>query len=496
MKHYDIAVIGGGSGLVVADNAVRQGRTCAIIERAKFGGTCLNRGCIPSKMLVYPADFIRQTQQASRIGLDIKPVGVNFPEISARVFAEIGKNVELEEGLKLIENLAVYKGTARFTTPHTLAVDLGGGKDEEISADAFVIATGGRTFIPPVEGLETAGYVASETFFGEKFPKKPYESLLILGGGAIGAEFAHIFSAFGTKVTIIEMKPRLLATEEEEVSAFVSRQFERDGIRVLANHRVVSAHRTDTGKGLTIESIATGEMTTLEAQEIFVASGIRSNADTIDLGKANVAIDPRGYIVTDEYLRTSQPHIYAIGDANGKFQFRHKANYEAGILSHNLFSGEDLQRARYDSVPWAIYTHPQVAHVGMTEKEAKAAGHRVMVGMNTYAEIAGGIAMGYAPGDKDNGFVKLIVCEQHKILGAHVVGPYAALLLQPFVYMMNAVQPGNVASLPMVPANDATSARTLCPETGSYTPMFNSMVIHPSLNELTAWVIEKLRWSD
>ncbi len=380
-----------------------------------------------------------------------------------------------------------------------MRIALGNGETEDIEADRFVVAAGARSFVPPIEGLEETGYVVSETFFGDKFPKKPWGSLLIMGGGAIGAEFAHIFSSLGTRVTIIEMKPRLLSTEEEEISAFVQKQFIRDGIRVVTNSRVVSAHKTSGGKALTVEDMQTGERTTHEGEEVFLSSGVRSNADLLHLGNAGVTVDKRGWIQTDEYLQTSQPHIFAIGDINGKYQFRHKANYEAEILSHNLFGGHPKKKAVYDTVPWAIFTHPQVAHVGMTEQQALEKGLRIMVGRNTYGNVAGGIAFGYDKKDEDNGFVKVIAGEDKKILGAHIAGPYAAMLVQPFVYLMNAGQTC-IASAMHADTDDPDGAQrqmgTVCPETGTYIPIFDSMVIHPSLNELTAWALERMQWVD
>ena len=208
---------------------------------------------------------------------------------------------------------------------------------EEIQSDLIIIATGAESFIPPIKDIENTGYVTSETFFGDKFPEKPWSSLIIVGGGAIGAEFAHIFSAFGTRVTIIEMKPRILSAEEEEISSVVTTEFENNGISVLTNNKVIASGRKGNSKTLTVEDTLTGERRLIEADEIFIASGVRSNTDTLKINNTDVQIDERGWIITNEYLETSQKGIYAIGDINGKYQFRHKANYEAEILIENLF---------------------------------------------------------------------------------------------------------------------------------------------------------------
>ncbi len=497
MKKYDIAVIGSGAGLMVMEAALQQGLSCAIVEHSAFGGTCLNKGCIPSKMLVYPADLIREAERAARIGLHFKPPEIDFDNIAGRMWAQIGKHRQIEESLAGIPHLGVYKGTGEFTGPHTLRVKpTAGGPAEEFSADRFVIAAGARTRLPPVEGLEETGYVIAETFFGERFPKKPWKSLIILGGGAVGAEFAHIFSAYGTQVSIVDMAPLLLPLEEEEVSRFVMDSFRKSGIRVLTGSAAVRAAPTANGKALTLRDASSGKETTLEAEEIFVAAGVMSNGDLLRLDQAGVRTDSRGWIQTDAFLRTNAPNIYALGDINGKYQFRHKANYEAGILSRNLFTGSHIP-ASYDSVPWAVFTHPQVAHAGLTEREAQALGIEYYVGRNHYSEIASGISMAYTPGSDEDGFVKLLADKDRQLIGIHVVGYQAAALLQPFVYMMNtgyrcSEAPGALDSQ----ENLCRCMDMIRPLVGVFETVERSMVIHPSLAELTAWALGRIDWSD
>jgi dihydrolipoamide dehydrogenase len=487
MKTYDIAVVGTGSGLAVVEAALSAGLSCAVVEREKFGGTCLTKGCIPSKMLVYPADLIREAGDAGRIGLSFERPEIDWARISDRLWRQIGHTKAIEESLEKAEGLAVYKGTAEFTAPYVMRVTGADGASEEFRAERIVLAAGARSFVPPVEGLEEAGYLTSETFFGEKYPKAPWKSLVIVGGGAIGAEFAHIFSALGTKVTVVEMKEHIVPTEEEEVSAFVERNFQKNGIDVIAGAKVVRAAAGPAGKTVSIEIAKIGERRTISCEEIFVSSGVRSNADLLNLPAAGIRTDKRGYIETDEYLQTSLPNVYAIGDINGKYQFRHKANYEAAILTGNLFGGI-MKKARYDAVPWAIFTWPQVGHVGITEREAKEKGIRYGVARNRYSSIAGGISMGITQRSADDGFAKIILDRDMKILGAHVVGPYASVLVQPFVYLMN-------AGMPCPDARRAGGFRPDdCPKMGTVDPMTDSMVIHPSMNELTAWAIEDVEW--
>ncbi|MEA4933204.1 MAG: NAD(P)/FAD-dependent oxidoreductase [Lawsonibacter sp.] len=490
MEHFDLVIIGSGAGLMVMEAALEKGLRCALIEKAKIGGTCLTKGCIPSKMLVYPADFIREAEEVKRVGIQIERPKIDWELISKRMWKQIHFHQTIEDRLMGIQNLVLYKGSGTFTGPNSMVITCEGKADEVISGDKFLIAAGARTFVPSVEGLEEAGYVTSETFFGEKFPQKPWESLAIIGGGAISAEFAHIFSAFGTKVTIIVRSGGILNKEEPEIAQLVSRQFVKNGIDLLTNSALVSVRAEGGTKYITTENSETKSRTVVECEEIFVASGVRSNADTLSLERAGVETDKNGWILTNSYLETSREHIWALGDINGKYQFRHKANYEAQILSQNLFSGGEKRDVRYDAVPWAIFTHPQVAHLGMTEKEVQKKRIPYRTAENHYSEVVGGIAMGYRTGGEDNGFVKVILGEDKKILGVHIVGPQAAILLQPFVYLMNAGYQCQKAKQ-LLTAQELEDLRILCPNLGTYAPINNSMVIHPSLNELTAWVFEK-----
>lgn len=495
MKHFDLVIVGSGAGLMVMEAALEKGLRCALIEKAKLGGTCLTKGCIPSKMLVYPADFIREAERASRIGVSVGRPAIDWEVISHRMWAQIDFHKTIEKNLGQLPNLTLYKGTGAFTGPSSMTVLQEDGTEEEITGDKFLLAVGARTSVPPVEGLEEAGYVTSETFFGEKYPKKPWESLVIIGGGSISTEFAHIFSAFGTKVTILVRSGGILNKEEPEVAEFVSRQFTENGIEILTHSTPVSVRAEGGKKYVTVENTATKEQSVLECEEIFMASGTRSNADTLALDKAGVEMDKHGWIVTNGYLETSQPGIWALGDVNGKYQLRHKANFEAQILSQNLFSGESKQEVRYDAVPWAVFTHPQVAHLGLTEQEVQEKGIPYQTAYNHFSEVVGGRAMGYRKRDGDDGFVKVIIGYDKKLLGVHIVGPQAAVLLQPFVYLMNAGYQCQKVRRAMA-AREVDDLRIMYPNLGTYAPINNSMVIHPSLNELTAWVFEKIHIPD
>jgi len=474
MKSYDLVVIGSGAGLLVLEEGLKRGLSCALVERDNIGGTCLNRGCIPSKVVIEPADLIREAERAARIGLRVPKPELDWEVLSRRLWAKIGRHRDMEENLAGTPNLTLYRGTAEFTGERRLRVarNDGSGWTEEFEGGRVVVASGGRTFVPPIPGLEETGYVTTELFFGSKFPGRPWPSLVIIGGGIIAAEFAHAFSAFGTKVTLVEMLPRLLSTEEPEVGALVERVFRRH-MEVLLNSKAVAVRAEGGRKVVTIEDAKTGAKTDVAADEILVAVGRRSNADLLHVEKTGLRTAKGGWIAVNEFLETNVPGIWAIGDATGVYQFRHKANADAYVCAHNLFS--DLKEKRavdYSAVPWAVYTHPQVGHVGMTEAEARAAGQEVLVAVHRYSEIAKGYAMGFEPGDEDDGFVKLVTDKGRRILGAHVVGPQAAILVQPFVYLM--------------------TAGASCPEAGTVLPIEFSMVIHPSLSEVTGWAVENL----
>ncbi len=471
---------------------MEAGANCAIVEQAKFGGTCLNKGCIPTKMLAYPADLLREIEHAKKTGISVSSASVDWETLSGRMWKQIGVNRFVESHLQKAENVTVFKGTGTFTSPSTMTVTMPDGTVEEFEAERFVIAAGARSLVPPIRGIEEAGYVVSESFFGDKFPKTPWKSLVLIGGGPIGVEFAHIFSALGTKVTLVQLTDRLLMPEEESVSEFVKQQFERNGIRVLTSAMAISAEKKGDLKIVTVRDMATKQEFAVEGEEIFLAAGVRTNGDSLGLDKANVETDAKGWIVTNEYLETSQKNIWALGDINGKFQFRHKANFEAEVLAHNLFQSGEKKKVCYQTVPWAIFTNPQVAHVGMTEREAKAAGLKHHTAINHYSDVVGGRKMGFVDGDADDGFVKIIVDDEKKLLGVHIVGPHAAILVQPFVYLMNA----GFKCRQNVEQKDKHAGiaelRMMCPSLGTYEPIANSMVIHPSLNELTAWALDKL----
>lgn len=490
MKEYDLVSIGTGVGLTLANAGLRRGLKVALVEMGKVGGTCLTKGCIPSKVLVYPADVIREAQHAQKVGVYVKIDQIDWKLISTRMWSQIDHGKQMEQGLKHVPGLDFYQGVGAFTGDYQMVIDLG-NQTEEITSEKFIIASGARSLIPPIKGLEEMGYITNESFFDAKFPKKPWKSLAIIGGGIIAAEFAHVFSAVGTDVTIIEMLPRLVITEEPEASRFLEREF-REYMDVKLNQKAVAVEGKKGQKVIIMEDMNNGKQSQVSAEEILIATGRRPNSDILKVEKTGVETDKHGWIITNEYLETSKENIWCIGDANGKYQFRHKANAEAEVASTNIFVGkEERIPMKYNAIPWAIFSYPQIGHVGLTEAEAIEQGYKIYAAIQNYSSIAKGFAMGFEEDAPDDGFVKLIVDQSRTLLGASIIGPHAAILVQQLVYLMNA---GYVCELKMPHKEEPIEIYSqTCPEAGSVMPIYRSQIIHPSLNEVVGWALGNLR---
>ena len=454
MKKFDLIVIGSGAGMNVASSAVAHGMNVAVIDRGPLGGTCLNRGCIPSKVMLYPADVIRMAEEAKAIGVHAKIEKVDFDLIMKRIWEIVlDDRHDMEHGVEQSEQIEFFNMDGAFVSDYTVKV----GK-ERISADTIIIASGARPLIPPIEGLEKVGYLTSATLFDIK---EPPESLVIVGGGYIAAEFAHFFSAIGTQVTILGRNPRLLHQEEPEISELLREKMSRY-CQVHTGYEAVRAEIKNGLKTIIATNRADGQPYEFSGQEILVAAGRRSNSDILKPEKTGVETDGRGWIKTDAFLRTTKEGIWAFGDALGKHMFRHTANYESEIVWRNAFT-EHQHPVDEHAVPHAVFTHPQVASVGMREEQAKKS-HELLVGVKKYYDVAKGYAMG-----EEDGFVKVIVdSETGRILGAHIIGPHAAILVQQLVYLMNT-------------------------EEQDYWPLARAQTIHPALSEVVVGAFGNLR---
>lgn len=458
MDRFDLIVIGSGAGTNVASQAMQSGLDVALVDQGPTGGTCLNSGCIPSKMLIYPADVIRSIQAAVAVGVHAQINEVDFKRIIDRMHSVVDRGrSNLEKALDSAENLSYIKERAEFIDDYTLKA----GK-RTITSDKIVIATGARPLVPPIPGLMEAGFLDNESLLRLQEPPK---SLIIIGGGYIACEFGHFFSSIGSEVTVIGRQPLLLKSEDPEVAMQVQKRISQH-MRIITGHEAVFVEKKGGTKIVSAKSMQDGRVSHFEAEEILLAAGRQSNSDLIHPERSGVKTDGQGWILVDSHLESSKKGIYALGDAIGRHMYRHTANYEAEVVVHNLLRAKDesdMVNADYHAVPYAVFTYPSVAGVGMKEAEAAAKGLKVLVGRAHYMDVAKGMAMA-----EESGLVKVVLEEgSGRILGASVVGPSAAELVQQVVYLMN------------------TDYQDLI-------PMIRSQVIHPTLNEVLVRAFSEL----
>lgn len=420
MRHHDLVVIGTGSGNSIVDSRFDH-LDVAIVEHGVFGGTCLNVGCIPTKMYVYPADVAQHIRHASRFGIDATVDKVRWTDIRDRVFSRIdpiaagGREYRVEH----CPNVTVYEGHARFTGPRELSVDGG----EPFTADRVVIAAGGRAAIPEVITASGIPYETSDTIM--RIDALP-EHLLIVGAGYIGAEFAHVFSALGSRVTIIGRGRHLLRSQDETVAERFTAAV-RDRWDVRLGQPITAARHGADGVELTLQdgSAVRGDL-------VLVATGREPNSDLLDLDRAGIAVHADGRIVVDGHQRTTVDGVFALGDVSSPFQLKHVANHEARVVAHNLAHPDDLRTTNHHAVPAAVFTDPQIAAVGRTEAQCRAEGLDHVVKIQAYGDVAYGWAM-----EDTTGFCKVIAERgTGRILGAHVMGPQASTVIQPLVQAM------------------------------------------------------------
>ncbi|MCW2812638.1 MAG: mycothione reductase [Nocardioides sp.] len=436
--HYDVIVIGAGSGNTVVDEAYAH-LDVAIVERGPFGGTCLNRGCIPSKMFVNPADVASAARRGPTLGIPTQVGQADWDAIRDRVLARTDASAEEgRAGRQEEDGIDVLVGTAAFVGERRLLVELEAGGTVEITGDQVVIATGSRPVVPPIEGLDQVPYETSDTVMRMAgLPRR----LGVVGGGYVGCELAHVFAAYGTEVVQVEGSDRLLDSQDLDV----------------AEHFTAAAReRWDVRLGVQVDKVAPtsdGAITLhlddgvdLEVDVLLLAVGRSTNADTLDLDRAGVDVDDQGRVVVDEHQHTSAAGVWALGDASSPEPLKHVANQDARVVRDNVLAAcrgdEPWEWTTSDHrfVPQAVFTHPQVAAVGLTEAQAREQhGDDVAVVRHDVADVAYGWAMaGELDDDPEaNGFVKLLALRSTgRLVGAHVIGPTASVLLQPLVMAM------------------------------------------------------------
>ncbi len=431
MRHFDLCVIGSGSGNSVVDDAMGDW-SVAMVEAGTFGGTCLNVGCIPTKMYVYPADLAASPQQAKELGVDLELVDVRWPDIRDRIFGRIdpisSRGRDWRAGWP---NVTLYEQRGRFVGDHELLLEACGSRPETtITADRFVLANGSRPVVPPITGLDDVAYETSDTVM--RLPSLP-RTLVIIGGGYIAAEFAHVFSSFGVQVSVVGRSPRLLSREDEQVSERFTRLLgRRVDVRTSTEVQRVDRRDPDGGVRVTVRD-GRGLETSIEADVLLVATGRRPNADTLDLARTGVEVDDEGRVVVDAQQRTTAPGIFALGDVSSPTQLKHVANHEARVVKHNLLHPDALVASDHRYVPHAVFSDPQVASVGLTQAQAEEQGLDHAVAVQAY----GSTAYGWAMGDEDH-FVKLVGDRRTgRLLGAHLIGPQASSLIQPLIQAMS-----------------------------------------------------------
>ena len=423
-ENFDVVVIGGGTaGLVTASGCARLGRKVALIEREKreaLGGDCLWTGCVPTKALVASAKLVHQMRHAGDYGIEPAHVEVTPRRIMESMRERrnfISKHDHPEKFRKL--GVDVIMGDARLVSPREVEVE-----GRRLVAKDIVIATGSRTFIPPVEGLQEAGYLDHASFLDQdEFPK----SLIILGGGAIGTEFAQIFARFGSDVTLVEMGRGIVKREDPDVSDRLHEILSGEGVKFRTGWAAKHVRVENGSKHVLIES-KDGRKENLVADEIFVASGRRGNIEDLGLEAAGVRTE-RTYVVADEYLQTNIPRIWACGDIHGKLQFTHVAAFEAVKLVRNiLFPGKSA--ITYDNIPWGVYTDPEVGRIGLSEPEAvEKHGADNVKTYKVEMEDVDRAVVDRTP----KGFVKFVCDGKGRILGAHAVASNASTLIEQVV---------------------------------------------------------------
>ena len=421
MSNYDLIVIGAGpGGYVAAIRAAQLGLKTAIVDKEWLGGVCLNVGCIPSKALLKNAEVARTLRKGGReFGFKFDNLELDYGAAVKRSRRVSGRLVRGVGFLMKKNGIDVYMGTAKITTPNVVVVTDAEDQPTELSAANIIVATGASPFILPgvtIDGEKVLTY--REAILQQKLPR----SVVIVGSGAIGVEFATVWNAYGVDVTIVEMLPRIVPNEDEEISAELAKSFTKAKIKTLTGTRVEKIERTAEGVAVKASG-ADGEIT-LEAEQVLLATSFKPNVAGIGLEDIGVQLDARGFIAIDERMATNVPGVWAVGDVTGKLMLAHVGSAQ-GIVCAEHIAGAETVTLNYEMMPRATYCHPQIASFGLTEAQAQERGHSITV--SRFPFQANGKALGL--GDYV-GWVKMILdAESSQILGAHLIGPEVTELL-------------------------------------------------------------------
>ena len=438
-------MVGSGSGLDVAGVAANRGQSVAVVEKGPLGGTCLNRGCIPSKQLLYHAEVRETIDRADEFHMDVDGVDVDFAGMVREVTDTVSGNAEsIRRGVTDSDRHTLFEGEGRFVDERTVEIAEGPDEGARFRAETVLIAAGTQPAIPDIDGIEDVDYLTST---GALKLESPPDHLVIVGGGYIAAELGHFFGTFGSDVTIVGRRPRLLPEADEEVAAAFTGRF-ADRFTVHTGHAATAVSENDgqvTVEALPYEYREGGETgaasdggivddadpVTVTGGSLLVAAGRVPNSDTLNLDAAGVETDGEGFIETDEYFRTTADGVWALGDIVGEYLLKHSANHGARAAVRNIFS-QDPQPVDYSAMPFAVFAAPEVAGVGATEQDLRAAGREYATNTHSYQGSARGQAM------HAEGFVTVIAGPDDELLGCHIVGPDASSILQEAVLSMTA----------------------------------------------------------
>ena len=421
MEAYDVAVIGAGpGGYVCAIKASQLGLKTVIVDEKWLGGVCLNVGCIPSKALLRNAEIAHLLRERAA------EFGVSFDNLTLDYSVAVSRSRQVSERLTrgvaylMKKNqIDVIMGTARLSSKDVVSIDTLDGNHQEIKAKNIVIACGAYTFVPqgwPVDGERVVTYL--EAIQQTKLPA----SVVIIGAGAIGVEFATIWNSYGAQVTLVEMMPNILPLEDEEVSAELLKVFKKQGIQVFTGHKVDSIQKMESG----VSVLLTGEneTKTINAEQALVAIGFKPNTQDLNLEEVGVQLDAKGFVQIDERMATNIPGIWAVGDITGKYLLAHVASTQGIVCAENM-AGKGERVLNYQNMPRATFCRPQVASFGLTEAQAKAEGHELKIGKFPFQPNGKALGLG-----ETTGFVKIISEARYgEILGVHMIGPEVSELL-------------------------------------------------------------------
>lgn len=418
MKKFDVIVVGSGAGLEVASFAAEKGLSVALVEEGPLGGTCLNRGCIPSKMLIHSADVVETIRSSEKFGIKSKIEAIDFASIVKRVSEVVDTDsAGIEKAIKESSNPTLYKMRGKFIGPKRMQVG-----SEQIEAEKVFIVGGTRPTVPLIPGLDSTPYLDSTKAL--RLEKQP-EHMVIIGGGYIAAELAHFYGALGTKITVLVRGNRMLDNEDEEIADWFTKEFSKK-YEILFETEVETVSYQDN-KFIT-KLKGGGEK--LESDQLLVATGRVPNTDILDVKATGVETDEKGYIKVNEYLETNVRGVFAFGDILGILPFRHTANDQVSFSIRNAFTDKKVPFGPF-AIGHAVFSSPQVGGVGKTEQELKKEGVKYKVGRAQLKDTAMGGAL------QENGLAKVLTDELGQaILGVHIVGPQASVLIHEAIVAM------------------------------------------------------------